>query len=302
MRRHARLAAWLALLALLLSVVGVVWYYRLIPLVWYWNGIPDHAPGSLKLSEYRVTLEAHPIAGITANASALTYNGETDTLFTTINNPPQIVELTREGTVLRKLPVAGVDDLEGITHIEGNLFALIDERKQQIVRVEIDADTRHLDAQGAPRLGLGILQSGNFGFEGVTWDEKNHRLLVAKEKRPRVFEIRGLPNLMDRQDDGEMNLQIHEWQPKQPFQYFLRDLSSLSSDDQSSRILLLSDESRLLVEYSAEGELVGLMPLWRGWHGLTAFVPQAEGVTVGRDGTVYLISEPNLFYRFERPL
>jgi len=296
-----RLAAWLTLLALLLLTISVVWYYRLVPLVWYWSNIPAQAPGSLRLSEYRVTLEAQPIDGIIANASALTYNGETDTLFTTINAPSQIVELTRDGKILRRLPVKGVDDLEGIAHMEGNLFALIDERKQQIYRVAVDAETSEIDVQDAPRLGLGILQSGNLGFEGISWDEKNHRLFVAKEKQPRVFEIDGLPRLMDGQGNGEMNLQIHEWQPRQHFRHFVRDLSSLSSDEQSGRILLLSDESRLLVAYSAEGELIGLMPLWRGWHGLQASIPQAEGVAVGRDGTIYIISEPNLFYRFERP-
>ncbi|MDR2688616.1 MAG: SdiA-regulated domain-containing protein [Azoarcus sp.] len=284
---------------LLVLVVGAAWNYRLAMLAWHFVSIPSRAPGSLRLAEYRVTLEAHPIEGLTANSSALTYNGETDTLFTTVNHPPQIVELTREGKVVRQLPVAGVEDLEGITHMEGNLFAIIDERRQQIYRVAVDADTRRVDVQGAPRLGLGILQSGNFGFEGISWDEENHRLFVAKEKSPRVFEIDGLPPLMDG-SDKEMDLQIHEWQPRQHFRYFMRDLSSLSRSNQNGHMLLLSDESRLLAEYSGEGELVGLMPLWRGWHGLATFVPLAEGVTVGRDGTIYLISEPNLFYRFER--
>jgi uncharacterized protein YjiK len=293
-------ARFVVLLAsLLLLAAGAAWHYRLAALAWYWSGMPRQAPGSLRLAEYRVTLEARPVEGLTANSSALTYNGETDTLFTTINHPPQIVELTREGEVLRRLPVAGVEDLEGITHMEGNLFALIDERRQQIYRVEIGADIRRVDVRDAPRLGLGILQSGNFGFEGITWDEKTHRLFVAKEKSPRVFAIDGLPRLMDG-GNGEMDLQIREWQPRQHFRHFMRDLSSLGRDEQSGHMLLLSDESRLLAEYSVEGELVGLMPLWRGWHGLAASVPQAEGVTVGRDGTIYLISEPNLFYRFER--
>gem|GEM_PF-4825102 len=83
----------------------MAWYYRLVPLIWYWSGILDQAPGSLRLAEYRVTLEAHPLEGVAANASALTYNDNTDTLFSTINHPPQIVELTREGNILRRLPV-----------------------------------------------------------------------------------------------------------------------------------------------------------------------------------------------------
>jgi uncharacterized protein YjiK len=62
----------------------------------------------------------------------------------------------------------------------------------------------------------------------------------------------------------------------------------------------LSDESRLLVEYDADRELIGIMPLWRGWHGLDRSIPQAEGGTVDPEGNIYIVSEPNLFYRFRR--
>jgi uncharacterized protein YjiK len=295
-RKHVRVLAGAALLAVVSLLGATLWYYRAIPLLWYWNGIPGDAPRTLRPGEYRVTVEALPLAGL-ENASSMSYNNETGTLFTTLNRPPHIVELSREGEVLRRIPVAGVDDLEGISHVAGNLFVVIDERLQQIYRVTLAADTARIDVTNAPRLGLGLFQSGNLGFEGVTWDEKHHRLFVAKEKPPRVFEIDGLPRLMEGQG---ANLQIREWQPRQAFWRFLRDLSSLSRHDGSGHMFLLSDESKMLAEYDANDELVGLMPLWRGFHGLTASVPQAEGVAIGRDGTIYLISEPNLFYRFER--
>jgi uncharacterized protein YjiK len=282
-------------LAVFLLLSGVtVWYFRIIPLLWYWSEIPGDAPGAMKFAEYRVTLEARPIAGLEKNASALTYNRESDTLFAAINRPSQIVELSNTGDVLRRIPVDGVDDLEGIAHMGGRFYGLIDERRQLIYRVAIDADTRRVDVSDAPRrLDLDIPRNGNFGLEGVTWDEKRHRLFVAKEKPPRVFEIEGL-------NTREIDPKIHEWTPRQAFSRFMRDLSSLSYNETTGHMLLLSDESRLLAEYDTAGELVGLMPLWRGFHGLAANVPQAEGVAIGRRGTLYLISEPNLFYRFER--
>ena len=277
-------------MVIVLILFGVVlWYFRLIPLFWYWSSIPDNT-----LSGYRVALEAKPIAGIRKNASALTYNRDSDTLFTATNHPPQIFELSRSGDVVRRISVTGVDDLEGITHIEGHLYSLVDERRMQIHWVTIDADTKHVNVADAPRLGLNLLQNGNHGFEGVTWDKRHHRLFVAKEKPPLVLEIKDLTSTQG------IDLQIHEWVPRQPFSRFMRDLSSLEHNEATHHMLLLSDESHLLVEYSAVDELAGIMPLWRGFHGLTANVPQAEGVAVGRNGTIYLISEPNLFYRFER--
>ena len=35
--------------------------------------------------------------------------------------------------------------------------------------------------------------------------------------------------------------------------------------------------------------------------GLKANVPQAEGIAVGSRGEIFLVSEPNLFYRFDPP-
>ena len=81
----------------------------------------------------------------------------------------------------------------------------------------------------------------------------------------------------------------------------MSDLSSLTLHEPTSHLLLLSDESALVVEYAADGRPISLMPLWRGFHGLQRKVPQPEGLAVGPDGAIYVVSEPNLFYRFERP-
>ena len=40
------------------------------------------------------------------------------------------------------------------------------------------------------------------------------------------------------------------------------------------------------------------MELKAGSAGLDADVAQPEGITVDKDGYLYIVSEPNLFYRF----
>jgi uncharacterized protein YjiK len=291
-----------------LVLLAVAAFLKLPALAWYWLETSwqkeDWRQTSLWLPDYRITIDARPIKGITSNASGLTHDNRTNTLYLAINNPAEIVELTTEGRVLRRIPVSGVEDLEGLTHVRDDKFILIDERHQRILWISIGPETTHINAANASWLGLGILLNGNLGFEGVAWDGGRDLLFVAKEKAPtRIFQISGLADgnvFPMRAGETPVNLQIHEWRPKVDPGRFLRDFSSLSLHDQTGHMLVLSDESRLLAEYGKTGDLVSLMPLWRGWHGLERSIPQAEGVTVDAEGTIYIVSEPNLFYRFEK--
>lgn len=79
---------------------------------------------------------------------------------------------------------------------------------------------------------------------------------------------------------------------------FLSDLSSLTTDVVSGHLLLLSDESRMVVEYSPDGQALSMLGLRRGFHGLSRTVPQAEGLAIDSQRRIYVVSEPNLFYRF----
>lgn len=49
-----------------------------------------------------------------------------------------------------------------------------------------------------------------------------------------------------------------------------------------------------------EGKVVSFRSLARGFAGLLKGIPQAEGVTIDNEGYLYVVSEPNLFYRFTR--
>lgn len=253
----------------------------------------------LGLDDYRVSIDAMPIAGIGENASGLTYHPGRNSLFSVINRPAQIVELTVDGSLKRSIPVRGVADLEGITHVRGDEFFIADERSQQLIHVEIGDDQSVVDVQGRPRIGLAFDLASNLGFEGVSWDHTQNRLFVVKEKRPlRLFELSGLLASLD---GRKLDLQIREWLPSGSAALLLHDLSSLTYHEASGNMLLLSDESRLVVELDERRHPSGMLVLRKGQHGLHNDVPQAEGLAVGGRGEIYLVSEPNLFYRFEPP-
>ena len=256
----------------------------------------DGKQPALDLENHRVTIDAVVVEGIPDNASGLTFHPARKTLFTVINKPAQVAEITTEGRLLRTIPLRGVLDAEGITYQEGNFFFIADEGRHQMVRIEIDDTTTEIDATNLPRFGLRIDAGRNVGYEGVSWDSDNNRMFIVKEKNPlRIFEISGLWEVLD---TGKLDLRINEWLPESPSNVMLRDLSSLTYHEESGHLFLLSDESRVLLEFDAAGDAVDMLVLRAGWHGLKRTIPQAEGVAIGSDRDVYILSEPNLFYRF----
>lgn len=296
-RRPALAAAGLALV-----ILGGLWLSGLAGLGMHlWNmrsSAAEWRDKGLWLPDYEVKIEALPIAGITDNLSGLTYNPDTGSLFAVINRPQAVVEITPEGKLLRTIPIDGARDPEGITHVAGDLFVLSDEGEQRLNWIEITPATSRLELAGTPQLTLDYGSYHNMGFEGVTWDDRTKRLFIAQEMWPvRVLVVEGLSQSLNGQG---LNIRASEWKPQDRFGHFAADLSSLSVHDGTGNLLLLSHLTSALVEYAPDGRAVSVMPLWRGWNGLKATVPQAEGIATDDRGDIYLVSEPNLLYRFGR--
>lgn len=300
-RARSRKTLFLALV--LAFAVAFAWYFKVLALGYYWLGTTlgaaRWAGKSLWLPDYRVAVEGLPIQGLTRNASGLTFNTETGTLFTVINRPPQIAELDTEGRLLRVIGLEGVKDPEGITYVQGESYVISDEDSHRMYWVRIGRDTQRVSVAGRPSLGIGIDRLHNSSFEGISWDGVHKRLYVVREKLPmRVLMVTGLDP--DAPSASGFNIDISEWKSSRAGSLFMSDLSSVTLHDPTGHLLLLSDESALVVEYASDGRPVSMLPLWRGFGGLRRKVPQPEGVAVGPDGRLYLLSEPNLFYRFER--
>ncbi|MCL4066360.1 SdiA-regulated domain-containing protein [Pseudomonas sp. GX19020] len=250
------------------------------------------------LPYYTAQIEAQPVVGVDSNLSGLTWAPESDTLFAVINRPPGIAELSKDGALLRLIPLIGAVDPEGISHVEGTVFVISDEARQSLNWVVIGPEASEINLAGSPELVLNYGTYHNMGFEGVSWDSARDELFIAQEMLPiRVLRVRGLTEAIA----GEgFSISVTEWAPGDRFGHFTTDLSSLSAHDATGNLLLLSDMTGALAEYAPDGSPVSVMPLWSGWHGLRDDVPQAEGLAVDARGDIYIVSEPNLFYRFSR--
>ncbi len=71
-------------------------------------------------------------------------------------------------------------------------------------------------------------------------------------------------------------------------------------DPRTGHTLVLSAESHLLLELDEKGEPVSFISLLGGFNGLDSKIPRAEGVAIDDEGTIYMVSEPNLFYVFRK--
>nr|WP_249921242.1 SdiA-regulated domain-containing protein [Pseudomonas lundensis] len=255
-------------------------------------------PQSINLGEYQAVLQGQKIEGLEDDVSALTYDPLRKSLFTVTNKQAELVELSLDGRILRRIPLIGFGDAEAVEFIGPDTYVITDERQQRLIKVHVDDSTQVLDAAHAEQLTLGINLSGNKGFEGLAYDSVGKRLFVAKERDPMlIYEVRGFP-----QSNPQQPYATHVVNnPRRDSRLFVRDLSSLQYDERSGHLLALSDESKLLIELDVEGRPISTLSLKKGRHGLKKSVPQAEGVAMDDEGTVYVVSEPNLFYVFKKP-
>jgi len=284
---------------LFIALASLTYIYKVDALVWYLWHTYQYQPNSnaLNLKNYQVEIEGTPIPNL-KNASGLTYNENTNTLFTVLNKEGQVVEIDLTGNIIRQIAVNGVEDIEGITHIAGNDYVIADERDNRLIIVNIEDNTTVIDANNAPRLELNMGTRGNKNIEGVSWDDNNQRLLVVKERDPKnVISIKGF---VDADVTTPPNIVIkNEITLDSAIKWSLRDLSSVTYHSRTDKLLFLSDESKMIKEYDENGKAIGALALWRGFHGLHHNVPQAEGIAVGNDDRIFIMSEPNLLYVFK---
>lgn len=203
---------------------------------------------------------------------------------------PFLVELTLEGDVLRKIPLVGWSNPEGLTVMENGLLAIVDEREHLLTIVKVDANTKSLNIADFPKYNLGVSKDQNKAFEAIAWDPRRQQLLLGEERPPAMFVWKS---------DGSQVLTGNK-QKVPSDELDLRNLSALSIDPRTGHTLVLSADSHMLLELDELGEQVSFMTLLGGFNGLKNTIPRAEGVAIDEHGTLYMVSEPNLFYRFEK--
>ena len=239
--------------------------------------------------------EFKDISCLENNLSGITYSRHSKTFYIITDNPLIVYNIDKSGRCLREISLTGFDDTEGIVHLSGNRFAIVEEKEHRINIVEFNDTATSLDRTAVINsLQLNMKKPDNKGFEGVAYDEANQRIYLINEKRPKqLFAIDGIIN-----NSNKIRITI-DIRPL-PRYLFMDDLSGLHFDAKSGHLLYLSDESNIVAEGSLDGEVISYMELRKGYSGLKDDLRQAEGITMDDEGNIYIVCEPNSFYQFAR--
>lgn len=270
------------------------WDNRLVQVVREQQTPEYKREASIWLNRYNADISGKPLDRLFKDElSGLTWHAPSNTLFSVTGKIPKLVQLSLDGELLREIRLTGVADPEGVEALSDGRFAMADERRGKLILFSLPLDNE-LDLDQALQLDLGGLEDAfmyprNKGLEGIAWDSRNSRFILAKERDPHALYSMTF-DLETNRAGPLVELPAGE--------LFMRDISGLDLDPNTGHLLVLSDESRMLLELDSKGEPVSFMSLMRGFNGLERSIDQAEGVAMDARGIIYVVGEPNLFYRF----
>ena len=262
---------------------------------WHGNQAPDK---NIWLPDYKAVIQAKPVASVT-DLSGITYDPDRDRLLGITNSSSmEIVALSRNGDLLERYPLIGFQDTEGIAYLGNGRVVIADETLQRLYVVTLPSTPEPIPVENARFLAIEInLSEHNKGFEGVAYDAANDRIFAIKERDPRqLYSVTGMLASID----GSLQVRIKDLTNWIDRSVFGMDLSEGYYDPRTGHLLVLSEQSSNLTELDEKGNFVSIRSLLGLTDDLEKTIPQAEGMTMDADGELYVVSEPNLFYRFSK--
>lgn len=244
---------------------------------------------SIDLNNYQLTRTVSLPAGPASEASAVTWNWDSDSLFVVGDEGDAIVEVDRNGTLLSSMSLSGFDDTEGLTYIGGGRFVVVEERLQDASVLTYTAGG-HASRSSLASASLGATV-GNVGLEGISYDPTTGQYIVVKEKTPQQVNAATLTFGTGGTGTAAVTSLFN------PAALGLSDLSDVQvlstvldpSSPDAGNLLIYSQESSLLLEVNRAGSVLSMYSL----AGITA---SAEGVTIDANGVIYIVDEgPNMY-------
>ncbi|MCX6840025.1 MAG: lamin tail domain-containing protein [Verrucomicrobia bacterium] len=239
-------------------------------------------------------------------ASAVTYNWDTDTLFITGDGGRAITQVSKTGQLIDTMTLAlgsspqGTDfyDPEGLTYIGGGQFVMSEERDRQLVKFTYAAGTT-LSRSGAQTVKIGTFVD-NTGTEGLSWDPQTGGFICLKELTPIGIFQTGVDFAAGTATNGSPTT-VNSTNLFDPALlgmtdtadiFALSNLSSTNGQPQAGNLIVLGQEDARIVNVDRSGVITSTLNI-SGDPGnpLTPAGQQHEGVTMDRAGILYVVNE-----------
>ncbi|PWT87626.1 MAG: hypothetical protein C5B55_14495, partial [Blastocatellia bacterium] len=322
----SKLFVWLAISAIILSTVSAIFVRPVAAIkarsVAKTVFTPTPPPTSVDLGTYlRVgrfdlpepTRTNHPPNSLLAQeASAVTYDWDTDTLFVVGDGGTSVVQVSKtDGHLIDSMTLApgpspqGTDfyDTEGVTYVGSGKFVIVEERDRQAnLFTYVAGGILHKTDVQTVKLGTTI---GNIGLEGVSYDPStnvpgSNGFIFVKEKDPEsVFQTNinfpsGTATNGSPSTTGSTNLFDPALANLVDFSdvFALSNLPSLNGNPDYTHLLILSQESGQIVNIDRSGNIYSTLTIVSDPGNPLSVAGQThEGVTMDRDGNLYVVSE-----------
>jgi uncharacterized protein YjiK len=248
---------------------------------------------------------APPNSLLAQEASGVTYDWDTETLFVVGDGGTAVVQVNKTGELIDSMTLAPGDspqgttfyDTEGITYIGNDEFVITEERDRQLDRFTYVAGGT-LTREDAKTVKLGTT-IGNIGLEGVSNDPESGGFIVVKEmSREGIFQTdvdwgAGTASNGSPTTDESTNLFEPALAGTLDFSdvFALSNLTTLTGPE-ASHLLIISQESGRIVNVSRAGVVSSSLTIVSD-AGNPLSVPEQtdEGVTMDDEGNLYVVNE-----------
>ncbi len=235
-------------------------------------------------------------------ASAVTYNKDTDTLFVLGDGGTSITQVTKKGVLIDSMVLAQdaakpqgtyFYDPEGLTYLGGGKFALVEERYRQVneftyvPNTTLPSNTSTAAGVRTVKLGTTI---GNIGIEGISYDPMTGGFIAVKETGPQGVFQTAIDFALGTASNGSATTvdSVNLFDPAKVGLSAFNDVFALSNilpatAPDYSHIMILSAPDGKIVKMDRTGKLLGTL--------VVGSAAQNEGMTMDAAGNIYVVSE-----------
>ncbi len=252
----------------------------------------------------RTTAPANSL--LAQEVSAVTYNWDTQTLFVVGDGGTSVVQVSKTGELINSMTLAqgsspqGTEfyDPEGLSYVGNGQFVMSEERDRQVVLFTYVAGAT-LTRSATQTVKLGTFVQ-NIGIEGLTYDPLTNGYICVKEKTPQGIFQTGIDFNAGTATNGSATTEnsINLFDPALTGMldfadvFALSNLPALNGQPNYGNLLALSQESGKIINIDRAGNISSSLTIASD-PGNPLDVPgqQHEGLTMDRDGNLYVVSE-----------